>query len=69
MTVTYIYFKHQIKCRIEIDVKYRMKLVLTSNHIIIACDGQYRYKRKFVKYSYASRKVATLTLCVIKEVS
>ena len=30
-------------------------------HIVIACNGQYSYKITFVKYSYASRKVVTLT--------
>ncbi len=32
-------------------------------HIVIACDAQYSYNGKFVKYSYASGKVVTLTHC------
>ncbi len=31
--------------------------------MVIACNGQYSYKRKLVKYSYASGKVGTLTHC------
>ncbi len=34
-------------------------------YIVIARDGQYSYKRKLVKYSYARHKVVTLTNCEI----
>ncbi len=33
------------------------------NYIVIDCDGQYSYTRKFVKYSYTRREVVTLTHC------
>ena len=35
----------------------------TEYQIVIACDWQYSYQRKFVKHSYASCKVFTLTHC------
>ncbi len=33
------------------------------HHIVIACDAQYSYNGKLVKYSYASDKVVTLNYC------
>ena len=32
-------------------------------HIVIACDAQYSYNGKLVKYRYASGKVVKLTHC------
>ncbi len=57
-------------CTLLWAAKYGIGIVIyeisyTKYHIVIAYDGQYRYsyKRKFVKYSYASCKVVMATHC------
>ena len=61
-TVSYSLLSSNMFCTLPWVVKYGIGILVKYGkyHIVIACNGQYSYKRK-LNYSYASRKVVTLT--------